>query len=47
MKFLMLEQKFLECIEDGREIDALKCLQNEITKINYNVDKLPTICRYV
>lgn len=45
MKFLLLEQKFLECIEDGKEIEALKCLQNEITKLKYNLDKLPKICR--
>ncbi|UXI16660.1 cell division protein [Sarcoptes scabiei] len=47
MKFLLLEQKFLECIEDGKEIEALKCLQNEITKLKYNLDKLPKICSYL
>lgn len=45
MKFLLLEQKYLECIEDGREIDAVHCLQNEITQLKYNMGKLPTICR--
>lgn len=46
MKFLLLEQKYLECIEDGREIDAVHCLQNEITQLKYNMEKLPIICRY-
>ena len=46
MKFLLLQQKYLECIEDGHEIEALKCLQNEITPLNYNLNKLPIICRY-
>nr|XP_027199303.1 WD repeat-containing protein 26-like [Dermatophagoides pteronyssinus] len=47
MKFLLLEQKYLECIEDGREIDAVHCLQNEITQLKYNMGKLPTICSYL
>ncbi|XP_075591416.1 WD repeat-containing protein 26 [Dermatophagoides farinae] len=47
MKFLLLEQKYLECIEDGREIDAVHCLQNEITQLKYNMEKLPIICSYL
>lgn len=47
MKFLILEQKYLECIEEERNGDALKCLQTEIKPLNYKKEKLPTICRFV
>lgn len=47
MKYLILEQKYLECIEEERNGDALKCLQTEITPLNYKKEKLPKICRFV
>ena len=47
MKYLILEQKYLECIEEERNQDALKCLQTEITPLNYKKEKLPKICRCV
>ncbi|KAI2799628.1 WD repeat-containing protein 26, partial [Blomia tropicalis] len=47
MKFLLLEQKYLECIEDGRNQEALECLRSEITPLNYKKEKLPKICRYI
>lgn len=45
MKFLLLEQKYLEFIEDGREIDAWQCLRTEITPLNFNNEKLVDICK--
>ena len=45
MKFLLFEQKYLECIEDERYEDAVSCLQREIAPLNYKKDKLPKICR--
>lgn len=45
MKYLLLEQKYLESIEDERNLDALKCLQTEITPLNYKIEKRPKICR--
>ncbi len=46
MKYLLLEQKYLESIEDERHADALKCLQSEIKPLNYKKESLPNICRY-
>ncbi|XP_017490651.1 PREDICTED: WD repeat-containing protein 26-like, partial [Rhagoletis zephyria] len=47
MKYLLLEQKYLESIEDERHADALKCLQSEIKPLNYKKESLPNICRYL
>lgn len=40
MKFLILEQKYLELIEDNRVIDALHCLRVELTPLKYNVERV-------
>lgn len=40
MKFLILEQKFLELLEDNRVIDALHCLRQELTPLKYNVERI-------
>lgn len=45
MKLLLLEQKYLELIEDGHEVDAWQCLRTEITPLNFNSEKLIVICR--
>jgi hypothetical protein len=36
MKFLLLEQKYLEYLEDGRVLDALHVLRNELTPLHHN-----------
>jgi len=43
MKFLILKQKFLELLEDGRVIEALHCLRLEITPIQSCQSKLPEL----
>ena len=40
MKFLILEQKFLELLEENRVIDALHCLRNELTPLKFNVERI-------
>ena len=45
MKFLILEQKFLEQLEDNRIIDALHSLRVELTPLKYNVDRVHELSR--
>ena len=40
MKFLILEQKFLELLEENRAIEALHCLRQELTPLKYNVERI-------
>ena len=37
MKFLLQEQKYLECLEDGRVMEALNVLRHELTPLGHNV----------
>ena len=40
MKFLILEQKFLEFLDDLKAIEALQCLRTEITPLNHNRNRV-------
>ncbi|XP_046847736.1 WD repeat-containing protein 26-like [Xenia sp. Carnegie-2017] len=40
VKLLILEQKFLELIESGKSVDALKCLRQEITPLRNSKEKV-------
>lgn len=40
MRFLILEQKFLELLEENRVIDALYTLRIELTPMKYNVQRV-------
>lgn len=40
MKFILLEQKYLEYLEDGRVLDALHVLRNELTPLQYNTNRV-------
>ena len=46
MKFLILEQKYLENLEDGKILDALKCLRDELAPLKYNIDRLHELSRF-
>lgn len=46
MKFLILEQKYLEFLEDGRALDALHVLRNELTPLQHNIDRVHVLSRY-
>lgn len=47
MKFLILEQKYLECLEDGRILEALKCLRDELTPLKYNIDRVHELSSFL
>jgi len=40
MRFLILEQKFLELLEENRVIDALHCLRIELTPMKFNISRV-------
>lgn len=46
MKFLILEQKYLEFLEDGRVLDALHVLREELTPLQHNTSRVHEISRY-
>lgn len=45
MKFLILEQKYLECLEDGKILEALKCLRDELAPLKFNTERLHELSR--
>lgn len=47
MKFLLLEQKYLEYLEDGRVLDALHVLRNELTPLQHNTDRVHQLSSYM
>jgi hypothetical protein len=47
MKFLLLEQKYLESIEEGHAFEALHCLRNELTPLKHNTDRVHELSRYI
>ncbi|KXJ24795.1 WD repeat-containing protein 26 [Exaiptasia diaphana] len=40
MRFCLLEQKFLEYLEENRPIEALHCLRTELAPLKYNKERL-------
>lgn len=47
MKFLLLEQKYLEYLEDERPIDALHVLRNELTPLQHNTPRVHQLSSYM
>jgi len=47
MRFLILEQKYLECLEDGKIIDALRCLRDELAPLRFNTDRLHELSSFL
>ncbi|KAJ8947528.1 hypothetical protein NQ318_005005 [Aromia moschata] len=47
MKFLLLEQKYLEYLEDGRVLDALHVLRNELTPLQHNTIRVHQLSSYM
>ncbi|TNM95033.1 hypothetical protein fugu_017792 [Takifugu bimaculatus] len=41
MKFLLLQQKYLEYLEDGKVLEALQVLRGELTPLKYNTGPHP------
>jgi len=47
MKFLLLEQKYLEYLEDGRVLDALHVLRNELTPLQHNTARVHELSSFM
>lgn len=47
MKFLLLEQKYLEYLEDGKALDALHVLRSELTPLQHNIEKVHALSSYI
>ena len=47
MRFLLLEQKYLEQLEDGLMMEALNCLRNELTPLKHNTQRVHQLSTYI
>ena len=47
MKYLILEQKYFELIEDNQLMDALYCLRNEIRSLNIRIERTHQLTTYL
>ncbi|XP_043914744.1 WD repeat-containing protein 26 isoform X4 [Protopterus annectens] len=47
MKFLLLQQKYLEYLEDGKVLEALQVLRCELTPLKYNTDRIHILSGYL
>jgi len=47
MKFLILEQKFLELLEEGECIAAFNCLRQELAQLQINEERLATLAQVI
>uniref|UniRef100_A0A8C2HKC7 WD repeat-containing protein 26 n=1 Tax=Cyprinus carpio TaxID=7962 RepID=A0A8C2HKC7_CYPCA len=46
MKFLLLQQKYLEYLEDGKVLEALQVLRAELTPLKYNTERIHVLSGY-
>uniref|UniRef100_A0A8C7D8B2 WD repeat-containing protein 26 n=1 Tax=Oncorhynchus kisutch TaxID=8019 RepID=A0A8C7D8B2_ONCKI len=47
MKFLLLQQKYLECLEDAKVLEALQVLRAELTPLKYNTERIHILSGYL
>lgn len=47
MRFLLLEQKYLEYLEDLKVLDALHVLRNELTPLRHNTTRVHQLSSYM
>ncbi|CAG2106775.1 unnamed protein product, partial [Medioppia subpectinata] len=47
MKFLLLEQKYMENIEESKCVEALNCLRHELTPLKYNTARVHQLSRFL
>ncbi|XP_077998081.1 WD repeat-containing protein 26-like [Glandiceps talaboti] len=47
MKFLLLEQKYLEYLEDTHVLEALQCLRQELTPLKYNTERVHVLSGFL
>ncbi len=46
MKYLILEQKYFELIEDNQAMQALYCLRNEIRTLDIRIERTHQLTAY-
>lgn len=47
MKFLLLEQKYLEYLEEGKVLEALQVLRNELTPLGHNTGRVHQLSAFM
>uniref|UniRef100_A0A665TS31 WD repeat-containing protein 26 n=1 Tax=Echeneis naucrates TaxID=173247 RepID=A0A665TS31_ECHNA len=47
MKFLLLQQKYLEYLEDGKVLEALQVLRAELTPLKFNTERIHILSGYL
>lgn len=47
MQFLLLEQKYLELLEEGKVMDALSVLQYELTPLNHKTTRVHQLSSFI
>ncbi|XP_061814347.1 WD repeat-containing protein 26-like isoform X1 [Nerophis lumbriciformis] len=47
MKFLLLQQKYLEFLEDGKVLEALQVLRAELTPLKFNTERIHVLSGYL
>lgn len=47
MKFILLEQKYLENLDDGCPLEALHVLRNELTPLQHNISRVHQLSSYM
>lgn len=47
MKFIILEQKYLEHLDDGCPLEALHVLRNELTPLQHNISRVHQLSSYM
>uniref|UniRef100_A0A8C7XCF2 WD repeat-containing protein 26 n=1 Tax=Oryzias sinensis TaxID=183150 RepID=A0A8C7XCF2_9TELE len=47
MKFLLLQQKYLEFLEDGKVLEALQVLRSELTPLKFNTERIHILSGYL
>ena len=45
MRFLLLEQKYLELLENGEAMEALTCLRSQLTPLAQKMDRVHQLSR--
>ncbi|XP_033625720.1 WD repeat-containing protein 26-like [Asterias rubens] len=47
MKFLLLEQKYLEYLEETKILEALQCLRQELTPLKFNTERVHVLSGFL
>lgn len=47
MRFLLLEAKYLEYLDEGLHMEALHVLRNELTPLKHNTDRVHQLSSYM